>query len=808
MSGWVDFFLADLRYAWRAMRRGKSFTAAIILIFALGLGATSAIFSITYAVLFKPLVFPDADRLVMVWESNQQLGRDRNLVAPANLFEWQSQSNLFERVAAISNVEYTLTETGAAESLLGQRVSADFFPLLGAEALLGRTFSSEEDRAGQNVIVLSHRLWQQRFGGDSGVLGKLIALGGSSYTVVGVMRPGFEFIDNLPNFWVPLGLNPGRGWEEGRYLRVVAKLKDGVNLFQAQTALGELAHQLEDKNPAMNRGWGVRLVPLYEEYVGSVRQALLVLLGAAAFVLVISCANIANLLLARGVGRRREFGIRAALGASRGLLVRQLLTESLMLSMIGATAGLMIVGLAIYFVPGLIPKDLPVPRLNQMGIAFPVLGFSILTAIATSLVSGILPAIAISKVDLNTILREATRGSSSGRGSKYARNWLVVLEIALALMLLVGAGLMIKSFHRLQTTYLGFVPDHVVTMKVSLPASRYREDEKKNAFFNELLGRVSELPGVNAAAGVDYLPLTGEGVGTFFEVENRPGFSNGEKPITLMRAVTPKYFEVLRIPLIEGRGFNEFDTADRPRVYVINENMAKRYFPGESPVGKRLVITWNKPLAGEIVGVVADVKYPNLTAAPGPTVYWPYSQTSSGSMNIAVHTSTPPDRLAAAVTSELRTLDKDLPLKNVATMDQIRSDASSRARFTTTLLVIFAALALLLAAIGIFSLLSYSVAQRTHEIGIRIALGAEPSDVLKMVLTQGMSMVLLGVSIGMVASFVLTRFMTSLLYGVTPTDPLTFVAVAVLLSAIALLAIVLPARKAARVDPLVALKYE
>jgi putative ABC transport system permease protein len=802
----------DLRHGVRLLGKAPGFSAVALAALALGMGATSAIFSVVDAVLLKALPFRDPQRLMVIWENNPAQNLKEIFVTPGEFLEWRNQSRAIEALAAISDVHVNLTggPNGPIdpEELRVERVSSSLFPLLGVQPKLGRVFSSEEDQPGRaDYALLSHSLWQRRFGGDLSIAGKAIRLRDQSYTVVGVLPAGFSVLDSAVDIWIPLGLDPHDAHAAGmRFLTVMARLKPGVGVDRTRTEMDMIGSRLEQANPAMARGWRPSLVPLREELVGNVRQALLVLMAAVGFLLAMACVNVANLLLARGAARQKEIAIRTALGAGRGRIVVQLLSESVVLALAGGALGLALARGVVALVARLGPAS--IPRLAEASIDARLFLFALGVSVATGVLFGIAPAMQGSGADLNAALREGGRGGTASRSGRMVRNVLVVVEVALAVVVLIGAGLLIRSFVRLRSADPGFQPSGLLTLRLPLAGGRNASPDRRIAFFQQVTDRVAALPGVRAVGAVNGLPLTGLGIGSTFAVDGRPAPAPEQRPMGLLRSVTPAYFRTMGIPLVAGRVFADSDTSQAPPAIIVNQTLARRFWPQGNPIGGRLVLDQNNGRVAQIVGVVADVKPERIENQDWPTIYNPYAQVPVTTMTMVVRTAQPPLSLASAVEREVHQLDPDQPVADIRSMEEVADRAITGARFNTVLLGVFAEIAFLLAAVGIYGVISCDVSERTHEIGIRVALGAQPADVLKLILGHGARLALYGIAAGLAAAFALTRLLASMLYGVKPTDAYTFVAIPVLLGAVALAASYLPSRRALALDPVTALRHE
>ncbi|MBA3442607.1 MAG: ABC transporter permease [Pyrinomonadaceae bacterium] len=808
--------LHDLRYALRMLLKNPGFTAAAMITLALGIGANSAIFSVVNAVLLRPLPYQDPDQLVMVWENNRREKRDQNQVSFLNFADWREQNQVFVDSAAFSYWTFNLTGVDQPERLRSVIASASFFNVLGVKPKLGRTFNTEEDQPGNDqVVVLSHSLWQRRFGSDPNVIGKSMSLSGGNFVVIGVMHPDFNFPAEDAELWVPLSapivdtrFPQVMQKRDMHFITVVARLKPDISLTEAQSQMSTIGSRLETQYPDSNTGYGVNLVSLYEQTVANSRPTLLMLVGVVSFVLLIASANVANLLLARAAARQKEIAIRAALGAGRLRIIRQLLTESVLLAALGGVLGLLLAYVSVKTFVALGPTD--VPRLKDVGLDGRVLLFSLLISLLTGIIFGLAPALQASRSNLNENLKEGDRGSTKGGSANRMRNLLVVIEVALSVVLLIGAGLTIKSFSRLQKVDPGFDSQNVLTMRFSLTNTTYPKPEQQEQFYRRLSDRLAALPGVQSVGAITFAPLTKLARNKFwFIVEGQPVVIASERPQAFHNAVTPDYFRAMGISLLKGRYFTEQDKSDAPGVIIINQTLARRFFPNQDPVGKRLML--ESPLKDQwlqIVGVVNDVRQIELSGEAGLEMYTAHAQSPAAAMFVVMRTATDPLSFSAAVGSAVRELDNDQPMSNVKTMDQLLGESVAQPRFRTLLLGVFALVVLVMGAVGIYGVLAFLVKQRTHEMGIRMALGAQASDILKLVVGQGMLLVLVGIVLGLVGALALTRVMASLLYGVEATDPAIFILMPLLLGVVAFIACFIPARRASKIDPMVALRYE
>ncbi|HKQ04030.1 MAG TPA: ABC transporter permease [Blastocatellia bacterium] len=803
----MQAIIQDLRYGVRMLTKRPGFTVVAVITLALGIGANTTIFSFVNGILLRSLPYPQPERLVTLDETALKRGVTSMGVSFPNFLDWREQNRVFEDVAAYDTVGLALTGSGEPEQIQGAEGAQGLFEILRVSPLLGRTFTAEEDRPNTDaVVILSYGLWQRRFGGDPGIIGQTLIMNSRPRTVIGIMPEGFRFPE-VAEFWVPLALTTKTYTRNDHGLGAIARLKDGMSLEQARNEMNDIAERIEQQNPVTNEGLGVSVTGMHDALTGDYRQALVILLSVVACVLLIACANVANLMLVRATTRQKEVAIRAALGASRWRIVRQLLTESVMLAGLGGALGLLLAVWGLDLLLAAIPIKLPFWM--KFGLDWRVLGFTFGVALLTGLVFGILPALHASRINLNETLKEGGR-SAAGAGRQRSRSLMVVAEIALSLVLLIGAGLMMRSFLRLQHVDAGFNPTGVMTMRINLPQSKYNPGARRSDYFRQLMERLRAQPGVESAAAISTLPLSGNTWGRSLTVEGFPILSVGQAPFIQHNVVMPGYFRALGIPILEGRDFTDADTAEGPKITIVDERLARQYWPNESAIGKR--IRFGPPEDNEpwhtIVGVVGAVRHERLEATTRNSVYLPHVEIPVGRMYITLRTTGKPESLIEPARTQIRALDPDLPITHVRTMDEVEAQSVWQPRLYTILFGVFAAVALLLAAVGLYGVMAYTVTMRTHEIGLRVALGARSGDVLKLIAGQGIKLALIGVGSGLIAALLLTRLMATLLFNTSVNDPLTFAGIALLLVLVALLACYLPARRATKVDPMVALRYE
>jgi putative ABC transport system permease protein len=804
----MDAMMQDLKFALAMLRKNPLFTIVVVLTLALGIGANTAMFSIVNAVLLEPLPYRDPGRLVMIWEHRLDSDDARNVVAPANFVAWREQAKSFESMAAFGERRVIVGTGEGSESLIERMASATLLPMLGVQAVAGRTFTLDEDEPGApNTAMLSFGLWQRRYGGRADIIGSSIQIGGQPYTVVGVLPRDFRFFEPA-DVWVTFRFPPETRTTRGRSLHAIARLKPGVTLEEAQREMAALAQRQIEVFPDLETNWTASAFPLQADLVGDVRPALLVLTGAVGFLLLIACANVANLLLARAAAREREIAIRTSLGATPRRLIQQLLTESVLLGVLGGIAGLVIALWGTRTLLSLIPPDIPIARLDTVSIDGKVLAFTMLVAIATGVIFGLVPALPAVRHATHEALKEGGRSNAIGRRGGRLQGALVAAELAFAVVLLAGAGLMLRSFTRLRQVNPGFEPQHALAATIALPTSKYGQESSVIAFYSAAEQRIASLPGVRSVGAINYLPLSGERSASSFHVADRPAPPRGQEPTGDMRAVTPGYFRAMGIPLIAGRFLTDADDDHAPKVAVVSQTLARTFWPKENAIGKHLLYEWDGDQDVEIVGVVGDVHHTGIADEPKMEIYRPLRQFTYWGMTIVIRTTGDPLAFTGAVRSAVREVDRDQPIARLQPLETFVAQALGKSRLDTMLFGTFAGLGLVLAVVGIYGVISYGVSQRTHEIGVRVALGARSGDVLRLIVRRGARLALIGVGIGLVAAFALTRLMRSLLFAVSPSDPMTYAAIIVLLVTVALVASWLPARRAARIDPLAALRQE
>lgn len=797
--------MQDIRLAIRSLVRAPGFALVAILTLALGIGANAAVFSVVDGILLKPMPFAEPDNLVMVWEHNLARDRRTNVVSPGNYIHWRERQTSFTDMAAIFRTSVNLSEGGAPEELRAQIVGEPLFRILGVAPLMGRTFRPDEDAPPRSKMLISHGLWQRRFGGDAGILGRKVSVSGEPVEVIGVMPAGFQFLDRDVDVWMPLALPASARTPRGRSIRVVARLKDGAGLQRALDEMRTIHGQLASEFPTTNNGWTANVQPLSEHVAGDLRPTLLVLLAAVGFVVLVACANVASLLLARAAARHREIAVRTALGASWSRLARQALAESLTLSVLGGAAGLLLAHWLLRLLLAAAERGLTLPRAHEIGLDARVLAFTAVLCIVTGLLFGLAPALWSRRANVTGSLKDAGRGGTSAKAAR-ARGVLVVAEIALAIVLLTGAGLMLRSFAKLMAVEPGFDMTRVMTFSVSLPAAQYAETSRQ--FFEQLNERLRALPSVTAAGAISFLPMTGPASATSYHADGQPQLEAGAMPVTEVRVYSGDYFAAMGIPVKAGRLFNADEQREARRVIVISEAMAQQAFPGLNPIGRRVLISWTDRSYHEVIGVVGDIRHANLSEPTRPMIYWPHVQTPYTTMYPVVRTTGDPNTIAAAARAEVLKLDPAQPIAGVRTLEEIVSVAVAQPRLIARLLAVFAGVALILAAIGIYGVVAYGVSQRTREIGIRMALGATPGSVVKLIVSHGAMLAGAGIAVGVPAALLLAQAMQSMLFETAPSDPVTIGIVALVLAAAALAACLVPLRKALRVHPSEALRSE
>ena len=808
----MNTFWQDFRYGVRMLIKNPAFASVAVLTLALGIGANTAIFSVVNSVLLGALPYKDSDRLAMVYESSPR--EARNVANPANFMDWKEQNTSFSDMAGFVDSRTVLVGNGEPEELSMQFATPNLFSVLGSEAFLGRTLLESDGEPNQpRALVMSYGLWQRRFGSDPNIIGRQLNLSGQPTTVVGVMPPNFQWFirkgsltAKAAEIWLPFRITSDFRQRKGRFMQVVGRLKPGVTMPQAHAEIKTIASRLEQQFNDFNANWNANVIPLREQLTGDIRLPLLIMLGAVGFVLLIACANVANLLLARAATRQKEIAIRAALGAKRWRVIRQLFTEGLPLAVLGGTFGLLLAWWGTSLLATLSPPELI--DLSQVKINLKVLGFTLGVSLLTGMIFSLAPSLESTRLNLSDSLKEGVKGGST-TSTHRLRSVLVVAQVALALVLLVCAGLLIRSFNRLNSVDPGFNPENVLTMRVVLPGRKYDQPPKVVGFFKQAIERIQALPGVEAAGAISFLPFAGPYSGTNFEIEGLPVPAPGQEPITGVCVTDLNYFKTMQVPLKRGRLFTEQEATEMRHVVVVNETLARKYFPNEEALGKRIKI-WmsDDPVPSEIIGIVADSRHKDLDGEIEAMSYWPHPELAFGFMTLVIRTKGDAATIAASARNVIQTLDPEQPVSDVRTLESVVGKSIAKARFSTLLLTVFAGVALVLAAVGIYGVISYLVTQRLHEIGVRMALGAQARDVLKLVLRNGMVLALVGVVIGLGGAFALTRVMRTLLFGITPTDVVTFGTVSALLMFVALFACYIPARRATKVDPLMALRYE
>jgi putative ABC transport system permease protein len=813
----METLLQDIRFGIRMLRKAPAFTIVAVMVLALGIGANTAIFSVVNGVLLRPLPFSQPDRLVQVWHlppPKSFPGLTRFSVSAANYLDWVNQSRTFEQLAIYGYRSFNLTGIGDPEQVMGVRVSPEFFSILKTTPIRGRTFLPEENQPSRgHVVMLSQTFWQTHFASDPNIVGRTISLNSELYTVVGIVPSKLVFPWSSDpklqtQLWTPLAWTDADRAVRGNHnYLVIGRLKPGVTLPQTQAAMNTISARLEQAYPTDDKGWGAKVVPLRDELVGEVRPALMILLGAVGFVLLIACANVANLVLVKTLARQKEIAIRTALGASAVRVMRQILSETVMLGLAGGLLGLFLAHYGVRLIVAFLAQSLP--RAAELGVDTPVLVFTLAVSVLTGMIAGLIPALRANQRNINDSLKQGLGRTDADSGGNRIRSGLVISEVALSLVLLIGSGLMVRSLARLRNVDPGMDTHQVLTTPIALPPTKYASPVQQVAFFDALLQRVRALPGVVSAGGIDALPISGDGSTQPIAAEGQPTLPMSEQPEVAVRGVDPGFFETMKVPLRRGRALTASDIADRPQVVLVSQSMAKRFWGSENPIGERLTLTFFAEKSREVVGVVGDIKQDGLNIVdPIATLYLPRAQYPSSEMTLVARTASRSETLNAAIANVVHEIDKEQPVLDIVSMDDILADSLSHQRFNMLLLATFSGLALLLAAIGIYSVLAYSVRRRVREIGVRMALGAQRRDILGLILGQGAKLALIGAGIGIAGALALTRLMSSQLFGVTATDPITFISVSALIVLVALLACYIPARRATKVDPIVALRYE
>ena len=809
----MNTLIQDLRLGARMLLKNPGLTLIGALATALGISATTTIFSCADATMLRPFSFPNQERLAILFERNPEAGVTRSSVSPGNVVEWREQSQTLQDVIVIRNRDYTMTGEGDPERYASYGVSAAFFDALGAQPQLGRAFRHGEDEEGKaEVVVLKHSFWQTRFGGDPKIIGKRIMLDDKPFEVIGVMPGDFEFPFGAGEMWTPFVFEPRMKQDHAaHYLRALALLKPGATVAQANAELRNIAERIQKRFPEQEAGHTAYAVALNDEYTRNAKNYVPALIGSALFVLLIACSNVANLLLARAVTRRKEIAVRLAMGATRRRLMRQLLTESVMLALVGGALGCALAGWGINVISNGVPTAMSkfIPGWNRLGLSYAVLAFTTLISVSTGILFGLAPAWQATKSGIGQALKEGQSSGAERKGGRFPLSHaLVVVELALSLVLLIGAGLFVRSYIQVLRADLGVKPDNVATMNLELQRDKYPDGQQRSNFYRQLLQRVETLPGVAAAGAIDMLPIIGGGNSSNFQIVGQPSFEQGREPLTKWRIATPGYFAAAGAELRKGRGFNAQDAAQAPRVALVNEAFEARYLKGSDAVGRRLRFGGAQSAPFEIIGVVANVMDLDMDDLTEPGVYFPFAQSPSPRMTLVIRAPGSHTRIAPAVRAELAALDPRLPISEIKTMEQIVYERRSPREMMMWMLIVFGVMAMLMASVGTYAVMGYAVSRRTREIGVRMALGGLPADILRLVLRRGLSLALIGIGVGLAGAFALTRALGRLLYGVTATDPLTFIGVSLALASVALLACYLPARRAMKVDPVVALRCE
>ncbi len=805
---WLEELVEDVQFGLRMLRKNPGFVATAVLTLALGIGANTAIFSVVDAILLRPLPYPEPDRLVRIWESSPKRDVVRNSVNPLNFLDWRDHSESFVSMAALASLVTNLSANGQPIAVQGMQVTPEFFSVLQVGPLLGRTFNAADGIPGQDHgVILSYQLWQSQFGADPGIVGQKIDVNGEPGEVIGVMPKGFSFPEIKAEVWTPLALTSPAWREGGRFLRVIARLKAGITLEQARQDMLRVASFTAQERPDGNKDWSASVFPMLEDATEGVRRPLWVLLASVGFLLLIACANVANLLLMRGTSRLREIAVRSALGAARSRIIQQLLVESVLLWLAGMIVGLPLAHAGLGSLLALLPQGAPLPRSEPVSIDEPVLLVTFLASFATAMLFGLVPALRLSRVDFQKALKQGGLRGGAG-GHQNLRRCFVVAEVSLAFVLSVGAGLMLRSFARLISVDPGFSREHLLTMHIWTSPARYHDDLKRSQYFGHILTEIRNSRGVHAAGSTHFLPLTNSTSGSCFWLADQPAPTHAEAPSAQFLIISAGYFQAMGTPILSGRDFEDHDTFHSPPAAIVNHAFVNHFFPGQNILGKRLRVCWTIEKPVEIVGIVADARQADLRGTPEPTIFLSNSQAPMYFATLVVRAVGDPRQLANSVQAAVHRADPDQAVSDIRTMKAVFSDSVSSPRFQSILLLAFAGLALALALIGVYGVVSYSVSERTNELGIRVALGARSADVVGLVLREALALGAIALGVGLAGSLALTRVLETLLFEITPTDPLTLAAACSVILAVSALAAVLPARRAARIDPVVALRYE